>query len=60
MEKDRFNVVTFDPVKTIAVRIEIEPQKILYQVGQIGPPDAMRIKEDITWREFGIIEWRVK
>lgn len=25
-----------------------------------GPPAAMTIREDTIWREFGIIEWRVK
>jgi hypothetical protein len=60
VEKDRFNRVTFDPVKARAVRIEVEPQEIPYQAGRGGPPDAMPIKEDVVWREFGIIEWRVK
>jgi len=60
VEKDKFNRITFEPVKTIAVRLEVEPQKILYKAGQIGPPEAMFLKEDIVWREFGVIEWRVK
>lgn len=60
VEKDRFNKVSFDPVKTKAIRLEVEPQKILYKAGQIGPPEALFLKEDIVWREFGVIEWRVK
>ncbi len=58
--KDRFNQVTFKPVTTTAVRLEVEPQGILYKGGQAGPPAAVRIDKDIVWREFGIIEWRVK
>jgi DUF1680 family protein len=57
---DKFNTVAFDPVKTTAIRIEVEPQSILYKVGAAGPPAALTIWEDTIWREFGIIEWRVK
>lgn len=60
VEKDTFNVVIFEPVKTKAVLLEVEPQKILYKAGSIGPPDALYIHKDIVWRECGIIEWRVK
>jgi len=60
VEKDVFNRVTFDPVKTRGIRLEVEPQKILYRPGQGGPPDAMPIKKEIAWRECGVIEWRVK
>ena len=60
VEKDKFNTVHFQPVTTTAVRIEVEPQNILYEAGMIGPPAAMFIDEDVTWREFGIIEWRIK
>jgi len=59
VEKDKFNRVTFAPVKVKAVRLEVEPQKVFYRAGQIGPPGAMIIMEDTEWREFGIIEWRV-
>jgi len=58
--KDAFNEVSFKPVKTTAVRIEVEPQTILYKAGAAGPPWAVVIREDVNWREFGIIEWRVK
>jgi uncharacterized protein len=58
--KDRFNEVAFTPVTTTAVRIEVEPQSILYKGGAAGPPAAMRIDKDTIWREFGIIEWQVK
>ena len=60
VEKDKFNTVTFEPVKTKAVRLEVEPQKILYESGRIGPPDALRIDKDIVWLECGIIEWRIQ
>jgi DUF1680 family protein len=59
VERDRFNTVTFDPVTTSAVRIEIEPQTILYKARTIGPPEALFIDKDIEWREYGLIEWRV-
>jgi hypothetical protein len=58
--KDQFNRVTFRPVTTTAVRIEVEPATRHYQSGDIGPPDAMFLSKDIDWREFGLIEWRVK
>ena len=60
VDKDRFNQATFKPVMTTAVRLEVEPQNILYRAGAAGPPAAMRISKDTIWREFGIIEWRVK
>jgi hypothetical protein len=60
VEKDRFNHVEFAPVTTTAVRIEVEPVTRQYKSGEIGPPDAMFLNRDIDWREFGLIEWRVK
>jgi hypothetical protein len=57
--KDRFNVVSFAPVTTIAVRLEVEPTTKLYKAGQIGPPAAMFIDKDTQWREFGLLEWRI-
>ena len=58
--KDRFNRVAFDAVTTTAVRIEVEPVTRHYRTGEIGPPEAMFLARDIDWREFGLIEWRVK
>ncbi len=57
--RDAFNRVAFDPVETTAVRLEIEPQKVHYAAGQIGPPDAMFLDRDVDWREAGVIEWRI-
>jgi hypothetical protein len=51
--------VSFEPVKTSAVRLEVEPRPISYRAGQIGPPEALFLEKDIEWRELGIIEWRV-
>jgi uncharacterized protein len=59
VEKDRFNAVQFEPVTTAGLRLEIEPQTVQYKSGQIGPPDAMFLSQDIAWREAGILEWRV-
>jgi hypothetical protein len=60
VDKDTFNHVQFDPVTTTAIRIEVEPVTKHYNSGEIGPPDAMFLNREIEWREFGLIEWRVK
>jgi len=60
VEKDTFNRVAFAPVTTGAVRIEVEPATHHYKTGEIGPPDAMFLSRDLDWREFGLIEWRVR
>jgi uncharacterized protein len=57
--KDTFNSVRFAPVKTIAVRLEVQPTTTFYKTGQIGPPAAMFLEKDIQWREFGLLELRV-
>jgi uncharacterized protein len=57
--KDKFNSVTFAPVTTIAVRLEVEPATKLYKAGQIGPPAAMFIDKETEWREFGLLELRI-
>jgi hypothetical protein len=59
VEKDKFNTVNFDPVTTSALRLEIELQGKLYKKGDLGPPDANYMKEDLVWYEAGVIEWRV-
>jgi hypothetical protein len=60
VDRDAFNKVTFAPVRTSAVRLEVEPQSVLYKAGAAGPPEALTIRQDTVWREFGLIEWRVK
>jgi uncharacterized protein len=60
VEANGFNTVTFGPLKVRAIRLEVEPQKIAYQAGRGGPPDAMPLSADVVWRECGIIEWRVR
>jgi DUF1680 family protein len=60
VQKDRFNGVQFEPVTTTSVRIEVEPATLHYKSGEIGPPAAMFLNQAIDWREFGLIEWRVK
>ena len=59
VEKDRFNTVSFVPVKTDALRLEIQLRAILFKKGELGPPDANYLKEDVVWHECGIIEWKV-
>ncbi len=58
--KDRFNHVTVRPVTTTAVRLEVEPVTRRYAKGEIGPPEAMFLDKAVEWREFGLIEWRVR
>lgn len=59
VEADAWNEVAFEPVTTRAVRLEVEPRTVSYRAGEIGPPAAMFIDEDIEWRELGVIEWQV-
>ena len=59
VEEDAWSTVEFEPVATRALRLEVEPRTVSYRAGQIGPPAAMFIDEDVEWREFGVIEWRV-
>ena len=58
--KDAFNHVDFAPITTTAIRIEVEPTTKHYKSGEIGPPDAMFLSKEMDWREFGLIEWRVR
>jgi hypothetical protein len=60
VKKDAFSAVTFQPVTTSAVRIEVEPVTVSYRSGEIGPPAAMFLGEDVEWRELGVIEWQVE
>jgi hypothetical protein len=60
VNRNTFNRVEFDPVTTTAVRIEVEPQTVHYKTGEIGPPAAMFLTGPADWREFGIVEWRVR
>lgn len=60
VDKDRFDRVSFEPVTTTAVRLEVEPQRIVYKAGRVGPPLAMFVNADTEWRESGILEWRVQ
>ncbi len=57
----RFNQVSFDPIETSSLRIEIKPQQKFYFEHQIGPPDGNFIIDDpVVWYEFGIIELKVE
>jgi hypothetical protein len=60
VNRNTFNRVEFDPVTTTAVRIEVEPKTVHYKTGEIGPPAAMFLDGPVDWREFGMIEWRVR
>jgi hypothetical protein len=56
---DRFNRVSFEPVTTGGLRMEITLAPKVYPGGRLGPPDGNYLREDLTWYEGGIIEWRV-
>ena len=58
VEQDAWSTVEFEQVVTRALRLEVEPRTVSYEAGQIGPPAAMFIDEDVEWREFGVIEWQ--
>ncbi len=61
VERDGFNQVSFDPIETSSLRIEIKPQQKFYFEHQIGPPDGNFIIADpVEWYEFGIIELEVE
>ena len=57
--ENAWSTIEFEPVVTRALRLEVEPRTVSYEAGQIGPPAAMFIDEDMEWREFGIIAWQV-
>jgi len=57
--KDQYNRVSFQPVTTSALRIEIGLQAKVYRKGTLGPPDGNYLTQDLTWYEGGVIEWRV-
>ena len=59
VEPDSWSVVAFDPVVARAVRLVVEPRTVSYKAGEVGPPAAMFIDEDVAWRELGVIEWQV-
>ncbi|HUI55516.1 MAG TPA: beta-L-arabinofuranosidase domain-containing protein [Bryobacteraceae bacterium] len=59
VERDKYNRAAFDSVTTAALRIEIQLQGRTYQKGDLGPPDANYLRQDVTWYEGGVIEWRV-
>ena len=60
VREDGWSTIEFEPVMTRALRLEVEPRTVSYKAGQIGPPAAMFIDEDVEWREFGVIEWQVE
>ncbi len=56
---DQFNKVSFQPVTTSGLRLEIQLQGKVYKKGALGPPDGNYMTQDLTWFETGIVEWRV-
>ena len=60
VERDRFNRITFEPVDTERLRLEIQFSGQKFEKGQLGPPDANYLKYTTVWYECGIIEWQVE
>jgi len=56
---DGYVTAAFEPIVVSGLRLEIQLQKALYKKGDLGPPDADYLKEDTSWHEGGVIEWRV-
>jgi len=59
VDKDQFNTLTFEPVTTDALKLDIRLRGLDFRMGELGPPDGNYMPTDITWYETGIIEWRV-
>ncbi len=59
VKKDHFNKAVFNPVKTRSLRLDIKLQGQSFKRGELGPPDANYLTEDITWHEGGIIECKI-
>jgi len=59
INRDQYVEVRFNPVVASGLRIEIQLQKMIYKKGDLGPPDADYLKEDLAWYEGGLIEWKV-
>lgn len=57
VEPDKFNKVTFAPVHTDRLRLDITLKGKTIKKGDLGPPDANYLRQDCTWYEGGIIEW---
>ncbi len=60
IERDAPNRVQFSPVRTDGLRLEITLREAVYKKGELGPPDANYLGEDVTWYEAGIIRWAVE
>jgi hypothetical protein len=59
VDKDKFNKLTFEPVKAEGLRLEIKLRGLNFRKGELGPPDGNYMPADETWYETGIIEWKV-
>jgi hypothetical protein len=59
VEKDRFNRVSFKTIFTSGLRLDIELQGKTFKKGDLGPPDANYLDQDLIWHEGGVIEWRI-
>lgn len=59
VDKDKFNTLTFEPVKAEGLRLEMKLRGLNFKKGELGPPDGNYMPGDETWYETGIIEWKV-
>ena len=60
VDKDRFNRVAVPSRHDDSGAHRDRAGRRHYKSGEIGPPDAMFLTREVAWREFGLIEWRVK
>ncbi|MHB8095229.1 MAG: glycoside hydrolase family 127 protein [Candidatus Aminicenantales bacterium] len=60
VERDKFNRIEFDKVRTDGLRLSVKLNGQLFKKGpRLGPPDGNYMDEDVTWFEGGVIEWKV-
>ncbi len=57
--RNMFNRVSFQPVTTSGLRIELQLAPKVYKKGTLGPPDGNYLPQDLIWYETGLIEWIV-
>jgi uncharacterized protein len=60
IERDALNGIQFSPVRTDSLRLEVTLQERVYKKGELGPPDANYLSEDVTWYEGGVIAWEIE
>lgn len=60
VQADKYNKITFEPVETDKLRLAIVLAGQKFAKGQLGPPDANYLRDELIWYECGILQWQVK